>query len=357
MSNARNLANLLNTSGEVESNKLDDNAVHGRRNMVTNGSMIVAQRATSVTGITTGAYRTVDRFRFDPINMGTWTMTQESDAPDGFAKSMKLACTTADSSPAADDEVVFQHYIEAQNLQHLKYGSSDAETLTLSFWVKSNKTGSHIVWLMQDDASFRVYSKEYTINTADTWEKKTLTFEGDPSGQIDDNTNRGFRIGWQLGAGSNRATGSVTDAWSAYSKGALGSSGMVNLADSTSNNWYITGVQLEVGKATPFEHRTYGEELLLCSRYYTETDYLNDSGGARRYTNISSSINEMGGALFPVPMRATPTRKTLTAQTFSGVGGSSYHIDYRGYSRRGTTTGGADTYFMTAGADGWDAEI
>jgi hypothetical protein len=302
-----------------------DTAVYGRRNLVINGAMTVAQRSTSVTGITSGNYRTVDRFRFDPINMGTWTMTQESDAPDGFVKSMKLACTTADSSPAADDEVVFQHYIEAQNLQHLKYGTSDAETLTLSFWVKSNKTGTHIVWLMQDDASFRVYSKEYTINTANTWEKKTLTFEGDPSGQIDDNTNRGFRIGWQLGAGSNRATGSVTDAWSAYSKASLGSSGMVNLADSTSNNWYITGVQLEVGDtATPFEHRSYGEELALCQRYYFET---------KGYSGLQN--DEISDVIyFPVAMRATPSTTHNVYETnggftaLTGVDGSTTHMGW-----------------------------
>jgi len=139
------------------------------RNLIINGAMQVAQRGTSVTGITTSDYRTVDRFRFEPSSMGTWTMTTENDAPtgSGFRKSAKVLCTTADASPAAGDYIQLYQVIEGQNLQQVKKGTAAAEQLTVSFWVKSNVTGTYIVNLADNDNS-REVSKSYTISSSGT---------------------------------------------------------------------------------------------------------------------------------------------------------------------------------------------
>jgi hypothetical protein len=136
--------------------------------------------------------------------LGTWTQSQSTDVPtgQGFANSLKMECTTADASPAASDALSIRQSIEGQNLQHLKYGTSSAESMTLSFWVKSNKTGIYNVMCLQDDNAIEMLTQAYTINTANTWEKKTLTIVGDVDGIINDDNGAGFRIHFYLGAGS-----------------------------------------------------------------------------------------------------------------------------------------------------------
>jgi hypothetical protein len=243
----------------------------GRRNLIINGAMQVAQRDDEVTGVTSGsgtaAYRTVDRHRFEPGTLGTWTVSQSTDAPDGFSYSHKVLCTTADASPAASDYLLIHHTkIEGQDLQHLNFGSSDAKSLTLSFWVKSNKTGNASVNIL-NVGSTRTAHPQYTINAADTWEYKTVTVSGDTSNGITDSNASGLEIlfwgnsGSTFTGGSHRTTfGSRVNADRNASN--LGLGGAVN------DYWQITGLQLEVGdSASPFEHRSYGEELALCQRY------------------------------------------------------------------------------------------
>ena len=240
------------------------------RNLLINGDMNIAQRSTSVTGITSGTtYHTVDRFKFDINTLGTWTMAQDTSVPtgQGFVSSLKMSCTTADASPSANDYASIQCFTEAQNCQHFKFGTSSAETLTLTFWVKSNKTGTYSVMAYQPDAT-RMLSTSYTISSADTWEKKTVTFTGDTSGTINNDNGAGFNLYWYLGVGSNRQGGS-SGSWASYVTANEAPDQTVNLADSTSNYINITGVQLEVGtEATPFEHRPYDMELARCQRYY-----------------------------------------------------------------------------------------
>ena len=146
------------------------------RNMVINGAMRIAQRSTSETSVTDAGYKTIDRYRWGLVNLGTWTLEQSTDAPDGFNKSFKATCTTADASPAASDILYLQYRMEAQDLQHLKFGTSDAVPMTVSFWVKSNKTGAASFMMFQNDNSNRLFSNSYTINTADTWEYKPLRY-------------------------------------------------------------------------------------------------------------------------------------------------------------------------------------
>jgi len=292
----------------------------GTKNLIINGNMQIAQRGTSASGLVNYAnYNTLDRWKF-ATNIGTWTMSQDSDIPSnqGFVKSLKLACTTVDTTLGATDYCFVEQKIEAQNLQHLKFGTSSAETLTLSFWIKSNKTGIVNTELRQDDAT-RSISRAATINAADTWEKKTFIIEGDTSGVINNDNGQGFRLLFHLDAGSDYTSTALQTTWdtdipagSAYNN--------VNLADSTSNYINITGVQLEVGDtATPFEHRPYDMELARCQRYYVK--YTASSGGATyAYSNAQN-----GGAFWqsiiylPTTMRTTPS--------LSSSGTFSFHIN------------------------------
>ena len=262
-----------------------DTAVHGRRNLAYNGAMRISQRG-SVTGITSSSY-TLDRYALSPNSMGTYSVTQSTESPDGFRNSLKVDVTTADASPAAGDYVLLLQRYEGQDLQHLQYGTSNAKDLTLSFWVRSNKTGTYAVdfFLAEQRNSIK-----YTINTADTWEHKTLTVSGNTTYDMDDDNSSEFTIMWFLGAGSNHTSGTHTDnTWHSTTANVV-PSGHVNLADNTSNEWYITGVQLEVGDtATPFEHRSYGEEEKLCQRYYWQSksnEFADTVGSA--YNSLST---------------------------------------------------------------------
>lgn len=245
------------------------------KNLVINGAMQIAQRGTSATGVTAYGYHTVDRFTQHFINCGTWTVSQDTDAPDGFSNSLKLACTTADASPAAADKVSIQQRIEGQTLQQLAKGTTSAKSVTLSFWIKSNKTGDIQVNLYDLDNT-RQIGNTVTINSAATWEKKSLTFAGDTTGAFDNDNNLSLIVEWWLDSGTDYSSGAVPTSWEAVSATDRNAGGTLALADSTSNYINITGVQLEVGEsATEFEHRPYGMELQLCQRYYQEFDAFN----------------------------------------------------------------------------------
>ena len=286
------------------------------RNLIINGDMSIAQRGTSATGITSTGYQTVDRFTTVLTTAGTWTQTQDTDVPSGqgFSTSLKMACTTADASLAAGDQLNIQQRIEAQNLQHLKYGTSNAESLTMSFWVKSNKTGTYTFWIYQADDN-RAISKTYTIDSADTWEKKTITIAGDTTGVIDNDNGAGLWVGFYLAAGSNFTSGTLNTSWNTNASADRVSSSNVNLADSTSNYINITGVQLEVGStATDFEHLPYDIELARCQRYFCSSfnpGVTPANGIANSVITIMSAYSSDTGwspwIPFPVPMRTAPS--------------------------------------------------
>ena len=226
------------------------------KNIIINGDMSIAQRGTSFTGINSGnSTYPVDRFRANlGATPGTWTISQDTTVPtgQGFAKSVKYDCTTANGSLAAGAFLLFEQQFEGQNLQYLKKGTSSAESTTLSFWVKSNKTGTYICELLDADNS-RAISKSYTINVADTWEKKTITYAGDTSGAFDNDNAASLRLFFWLAAGSTYSSGSLQTSWGTRVD-ANAAAGQVNLADSTANEWYVTGVQLEAGTtASEFE--------------------------------------------------------------------------------------------------------
>jgi len=252
---------------KLNNDSFADTAVHGRRNLIINGSASVNQRG-DVTGVTTSGYGGPDRFQRTAETAGTWSISQSSTAPTGFSNSIKFDCTTANASLGADAELGMGHVIEAQDLQHLNYGASGAQSLTLSFWVRSNKTGTYAIWFYEYDGA-RQRGVNYTISSADTWEHKTVTIEGDTSGTINDDNGQGLLVRWILAAGSNYTGGTAASAWESYTAANSFVGQSVNLADNTANEWYITGIQLEVGdKATPFEHRSFDEEMRLCLRYF-----------------------------------------------------------------------------------------
>ncbi len=246
------------------------------RNLIINGAMQVAQRGTSVASITSSGLWTTDRWKTSLVTLGTWTMSQENDAPtgSGFRNSTKLLCTTADASPAAGDVFSLRQIIEGQNLQHIKKGTAAAEQLTISFWVKSNVTGTYIVSLYDADNT-RLTGKSYTISTSATWEKKTLTFAADTTGAFDNDNAGSLFIDFGLAAGSNYTSGTLQSSWTT-SVDANFFVGQVNLASATNNYWQITGVQLEVGDtATPFEFKPFAQDLRECQRYFEASWYSN----------------------------------------------------------------------------------
>jgi hypothetical protein len=239
------------------------------KNLLYNGAMQVHQRGTSATGIATGGYFTADRWNTVADNMGTWTQTSEDDAPvgSGLRKSTKLLCTTADSTPAASDLVYFRQMLEGQDVQQIKKGTSAAEQLTLSFWVKSNVTGTYVLNL-QDADNTRQVSAQYIISASGAWEKKTISFPADDIGAFDNDNSVSLRILWFLGAGTNFTSGTLRTTWTSTVIADL-AVGQTNLAAADNNYWQITGVQLEVGPvATPFEFKPFGQELAECQRYY-----------------------------------------------------------------------------------------
>ena len=291
------------------------------RNIMINGDMSIAQRGTSFSSISSGnSNYPVDRFRTNVNTAGTWTISQDTTVPtgQGFAKSFKMDCTTANASLSAGSYIVIQQLVEAQNLQYLKFGTSSAESLTLSFWVRSNKTGTYICEINSSDSN-RAFSKSYTIDSADTWEKKTITYPGDTTGVINNDNGVGLEFNFWLAAGSNYSSGSLQTSWSTRTNANM-APGQVNLADSTSNEFYLTGVQLEAGTAaSDFEFLPYDVNFDRCRRYYQEYKINNLLAG--RY-NAGSGVSLIQFQ-FTKNLRATPTYSTAgTWEASSGYAGT-----------------------------------
>ena len=276
--------------------------------------MSIAQRGTSFTGQTSGAYY-LDRFKTDMSSLGTWTITQSTDVPtgQGFEKSMKFDCTTADASPSAGDFLYLNQPIEGHNTQSFKFGTSNAESLTLSFWVKSNKTGTYVVRFYDIDNQ-RVQSQSYTISSASTWEKKTITISGDTVSGPNFDNGYAFAVNWCLGAGTTYTSGTLNTSWNSVTN-ANQFVGQVNLADSTSNEWYITGVQLEVGTtASDFEFLPHDVNLRRCQRYFEN----HTASGSCQIAHAFGSSSARCYFQYRTKKRTTPTITLATAGNGDG---------------------------------------
>ena len=313
------------------------------RNLVINGAMQLAQRATSSTSF---FYASVDRFQFSKNATDNLAMTQSQDsdnpAGQGFGSSFKVNITTAESALDADENINFHQRIEGQNLQRLEKGTSNAKSSTVSFWVKSNTTGTYVLELFDNDNN-RHAAKTYTIDSANTWEKKTITFVGDTTGALDNDNARSMDVRWWLAAGSNFTSGTLPTGWASLTT-ANRAVGQVNLMAST-NNWYITGIQWELGDvATAFEHLSFADELLACQRYYYQVNTV--SGGNLAYYHAYNDSTKMVSIYHPVTMRATPTA-TVTGDV--GTEYRSHAGHYQAFiSASSNATKNLDTIFFDA---------
>jgi len=320
------------------------------RNLIINGDMSIAQRGTSGTGF--GPSKTgyqLDRFAFRKSggDSAVFTIAQDTDVPSGqgFANSMKIICTTAlaDGSIPSTQWVRIRYRIEGQDLQKIKKGTSSAESLTLSFWVKSPKTGTHIASIYDDDNA-RLIAKSYSVSSANTWEKKTITFEGDTTGTLTNDNTSAFRIEWHLQSGTEYQSGSLGTTWHTFASTKT-SVGQVNIGDNTANNFFLTGVQLEVGtSASDFEFLPHDVNERRCFRYFQ------DYASFKLWTTAldGNTSTRLGGSMvYNTRMRATPSvSKTNNTGTID-----SQTITDRGYSvfaeksNRGTTTNVTDLEF------------
>ena len=312
--------------------------------LIINGNMNVWQRSTSTVTMSDGYYN-VDRFRGEEDTDGTATWSRSTSVPDntGLPYSLQVDCTGTDSSIGSSQQINIQQTIEAQNLQLLKWGTSDAEKVTLAFWVKSNQTGQHSVSFRKLDNTAYNQPKTYTINSANTWEKKVLGFSALTlsGGAIANDNGDGLQLFWKLAAGSSYQ--GTADTWTATNQGATAVSGDVNFMSSTDNNWYLTGVQLEVGEYTsstipPFQHESFGDNKERCMRYYQNSYKLGNALTSTSGNNaiIVTSWNDGNCPfpnMFPVPMRDAPT-VTLRPRGSTTVG----QINSNGTDRSATAT-------------------
>jgi len=294
MSKARELAEL---------GAAYDSGALSNRNMIINGAMQVAQRATSVTGIGASAgYFTVDRIKLNAAMSGGGRLTasQSTDGPVGFGNSLKIACTTADTSLAAGEHLIIQNISEGQDVQSMGAGFSDAKEVTISFYCKANASFTFCVNIYKANGPLHV-AKLFTVGTS--WQRVSITFPADTAGSAiaNDNVARWYTQIW-VAAGSNYTSGTLATTWTSYSA-ATTCAGIDNFFSSTSNEFYLTGLQMEVGtEATPFEHRSFGDELHRCKRYFQKNANATYSG------NITSGSGHNYSQWWYVPeMRASPT--------------------------------------------------
>jgi len=332
-----NAPNQISTNGDLGSMAFEDrtnyitknNPVHQPyRNIIINGDMSIAQRGTSVSGITSAAAGTVhavDRMALALSSAGTWTVSQETDVPSGqgFAKSLKFLCTTNEPSISAGGFITFMQKFEGQNLQYLKFGTSNAQSLTASFWIKSSKTGNFVVELADRDNSIYI-AELVSINTANTWEKKTVTFQGNTANSFNNDNGNSLDLQLWFGTGTTYSSGTYSGVWqTSQSRRASGLD--LQLQDTTNANVYLTGVQLEAGTtASDFEFLPYDVNLQRCQRYfYTEDN--SDTYHALANGHINSATLFIGVIHLPVSLRSSPSFNT-SGSFYVSSGGTDFAV-------------------------------
>jgi len=305
MTKAAELAKM----GEV----LTNSQIGSRRNMIINGGMNIFQRSTSATGLgASSGYFSADRFRiFSVGTAGRVTMSQSSDTPEGFGNSLKIDVTTADTSIAADELFILSYAMEGQDAQMIKKGTSEAESLTMSFYAKANASANYVVEMFDNDNT-RNNTQAFTVTSS--WQRFSFTFVPDTSGALDDDNALSFYpIQIWLHGGSTYSGGTfASNTWGSVTNANRYAGSRTSIFDSTDREFYITGVQVEVGSvATPFEHRSFGEELQLCKRYCNVIAPINDEAFTFGYVRTSTTC--VGTIRLHPVMRGTPTL------AFSGV--------------------------------------
>ena len=349
MSKAADLANLI---GNI-------NAGGGgvNRNVIINGAMNVAQRGTSSTGIgASSGYFVCDRWRFSKggdASAGRFTMTQDSSAPEGFANSMKLACTTTDTSIAADEFLFIGQRIEGQNMQTFAKGTSSAKPFAVSFYVKGNASATYVCELADQDNG-RQISKTFNVTT--DWTRVELNFPADTTGALDDDNAKSFELFFILHAGSNYTSGTInSSSWASSTDANRVGSGTTSFFDSTDRTFFITGVQLEVGQnPTEFEHEPFERTLEKCQRYYAEKEIH------QTYMDSNADSAQYLGYDLPVEQRADGTGSVIT-QVVYWSGGAPTNVTPNVYPKtdhiRITTSSLSSARGMVSGRIASDAEL
>ena len=286
-------------------------------NLVINGAMTVSQRFTSNTGQTATAYRACDRFQTGISTLGTWTVSQAASAPAGLSKSLRMECTTADASPAAGAFVAIFYTIEAQDLQLLNYGTANAEVAQLSFWVRSNKTGSASFAIRQRDNSDKLFSKAYNFNgTANTWKKVEIEIPADTAGVINNDNGQGLTLAWWLNSGSTFTGGGATAGWEALNNTKRNPTN-AGIGGTVGDYFEVTGVQLTATDAPiEFQHEDYATTLAKCQRYFFKASnkYAYWRGDIQNGKSYGLS------AQFPTEMRTAPTVNNISTDNVNAMG-------------------------------------
>jgi hypothetical protein len=346
---ASQVVTLTNALAEASGGTGTTVGYNGFKNRIINGAMTIAQYGTTTTLVTGNSNGfAADRFRGFNIGDGACSIIQATNAPpstNGFINSVQIDVTTADTSIAAGELYMIRQVIEGLNITDLAWGTANAKTITLSFWVSSPKTGTHFV-AFKNNAQDRAYAASYTVSVADTWEFKTITVAGDQSGTWLTTNGTGIQVCWNLAVGSTfqTATANVWAAGDVYA-----TSAQVNVMDSTANNFYITGVQLEKGStATSFDYRPYGTELQLAQRYFVNLQTVASPnielcipGATTGTTNWTTWM--------PYPMRAAPTA-TLATSASVRQAGTTYNVTTWSTAVTGSYPQGFYLYALVASA-------
>jgi hypothetical protein len=310
---------------------INSGQIGGRRNIIYNGEMKVAQRATSATGLGAAAgYFTLDRWQ---INVGStagrFTMAQVADGPPGFANSMKFSTTTADTSIAAGEVFFLRQLLEGQDLQQLKKGTASSEQVTVSFWVKGNASATYVCELEDHDNS-RVIGQSFAVTTS--WNRIELTFAADTSDPLNDDNALSFAVNFWLHAGSTYAGGTFSSNTWADTVQANRAAGISSIFDADSRTLFLTGVQMEIGAtATEFESRTFGEELALCQRYFQYFPNLYVLGYNGGGTSIYAEL------MLPCQMRTAATSSIVVVSNSNTNTNLSTNVVYKDSLRLTTT--------------------
>ena len=323
----------LNQVGLERLNTATTDKIGERKNKIINGGMLVNQRGNQ-SSVTTSVYG-LDRFKVQEAAAVTYDINQSTDTPDGFGNSFHIDIQGAQSSPAASHFMQLMTALEGFDVQDFAKGTSEAKQYAVSFYIKTNVTGNYALQITDDNG--RSCSKLYTVSDAN-WNRYTVIFPADTTGAIDNDNTEGLRLTWHLVVGTDRTSGTMNTTWAATTTANIAAGQNANVASSTSNNWYITGVQLEVGSvATDFEHRSLGEELLLCKRYFNMVNGGAESAAIYGIAYSGSNCHIIFN--YPVEMRAP-----ASAYLVNGT-------NYWAYIRYSSTVDGFDTLTQNVSSD------
>ena len=295
------------------------------RNLIINGAMQIWQRGTTIDSISNGSYL-CDRWRVSHSGLdGNVDVDRSTDVPSGygFGFSQKISVDASESSLDAADNLRMSQRMEGQNVQSLKKGTSNAEPVTVSFWVKSSVASANYQVGLRDDDNDRDNAKSYTISSVNTWEHKSVTFVGDTTGVLDNDNLRSFDLDFRIDAGTNFTSGTFYNGTWGAGNNTQKLNASTGFLESSSPEWYITGVQLQIGEvATAFEHRSFAADLAACQRYFCKT-FPTTTAPVQNGGNNGSLIAVASGTAtapnrafsvafnYPVEMRASPTVTTF----------------------------------------------